>query len=105
MSLKVRVDICKPKPFHHGMGALTAHGRTNSTVESRRATATDTIFPEGLYRAHFDSSVSSKAREVEAGKIKNLHSRVGEFRPGSICTRDYGYRCEIGLFFWSERGK
>ncbi len=83
---------------------MTAHGRISSTVESRRATATDTIFPEGLYRAHFDSSVASGAREVIAGKIKNLAVRVGEFRPESTCTGDYGYPREIGQFFWSERG-
>ncbi len=71
----------------HSEGALTAHGRTNSNVESRRATATNAIFPEGLYRAHFDSLVSGEAREVVAGKIKNQLARVGKFPPGSICTR------------------
>jgi len=83
---------------------LTAHGRTNSTVESRRATATDTIFPEGLYHAHFDGFVASEASEAVAGKIENFLARVGEFRPESICTGDYEYRREIDLFFWNERG-
>ncbi|KAH9018627.1 hypothetical protein EDB85DRAFT_2279271 [Lactarius pseudohatsudake] len=42
--------------------------------------------------------------EAAAGKIRDLLSRVGKYRPGSICARDYGYRGEIGLLRWDERG-
>ncbi len=54
---------------YHGLLLLRfqgAHRRTNSTVESRRATATDTIFPEGLYRGgsgvHSSTSSSTSCR-------------------------------------------
>ncbi|KAH9024303.1 hypothetical protein EDB85DRAFT_2277608 [Lactarius pseudohatsudake] len=81
VSFKIRVDICGPKPFiDHKL---------------RRATATDTIFPEGFYCTHFDNFVTSEAREVVAGKIENLLARVGEFRPEPICIRDHGY--SLGL--------
>jgi hypothetical protein len=81
---------------------LIANGRTNSTVESRRSTATDAIFPEGLNRAHSDGFVAGESHEVVAKYIENLLARVEEFWPGTICTRNYGHRCKSILFFWSE---
>ena len=43
---------------------MTEQGRTNSAVESRKAPAADAIFQEALLGAHFDSLVSSEAREI-----------------------------------------
>ena len=83
---------------------MTARRRTNSAVVSRRYTATDAIFPEGLYRALFDDFVASKAREVVTGKIENQLARAGEVRPGYFCTGNNGYRRKIDLFFGSEWG-
>ena len=62
------------------------------------------MFPQGLDSALFDDFVASEAREVVPGKIENLLSRVCEFRPGSICTGNYGYGREVELFFRSEWG-
>ena len=89
---------------HQSWSALTARRRTNNAVESRRSTAADTIFPEGLYSALFDDFVASEAREVVTGKIENLLSRVCESRHGTICTGNYGYGREVDLFFRSEWG-
>ena len=44
---------------------MLAHRRTNSTLESRRATAAVTLFPEDFSRANFNGFVSSEAREVQ----------------------------------------
>lgn len=60
---EVRVDICKEKSSIASK-AHSTHGRTNN---SKTATATYTIFEEGLYRAHFSSFI---ARKVVARKIK-----------------------------------
>ena len=51
---------------------LRVNRRTNGAVESRRATATYTIFLEGFYGASFDSFVASETGDVVAGKIKDL---------------------------------
>ena len=83
-------------------GRIYSTGRTNSIVEFRRSTATNTVFPEGLYGAHFDSLVAGEAHEV-VGKIENLLARIGKFRPEPICTESYVGR-EIGLFLRSKRG-
>ena len=42
-----------------------AHRRTNSTLESRRATAAVTLFPEDFNRANSNGFVTSEAREVQ----------------------------------------
>ena len=84
------MDICKARLFIPAE-TLTTNGRTNSTVKSRRSTATDAIFPEGLNRAHLDGFVASESREIIASKIENLLARVDEFWSGSICTRNYGH--------------
>jgi hypothetical protein len=61
--------------------------RTSGTIESRRSTAADTIFPEGLNRAYFcifDGFVASESREVVVGKIEKRLARVDECWSGSI---------------------
>ena len=87
------MDVCKARLFIPA-DRLRANRRTNSTVKSRRSTATDTIFTEGLNRAHFDGRrgfIASESSEVVAGKIENLLAHVDEFWSGSICTRNYGH--------------
>ena len=51
-------------------GIRTGQKRTNSTVESKGATAADTIFLEGFNRANCDTFVASKTREVVAARFK-----------------------------------
>ena len=80
------MDVCKASIFILADG-LRTNGRTNSTVKSRRSTATDTIFTEGLNRAYFDRRrgfVASESCEVVAGKIENFLASVDEFWSGSI---------------------
>ena len=77
---------------------MIAHGRI-STIESTTATPTNTIYLEDLYRAHFDNFVASEASEVCSRKDQHLFDCVFRFRSGPIYTRNYGHRCEIGLFF------
>ena len=84
------MDICKARLFIPAE-TLRTNGRTNSTVKSRRSTATDAIFPEGLNRAHFDGFVASESRGITAGKIENLLTRLDELLSGTICTKDYGH--------------
>ena len=70
VAFKVHVNICKSKPLVNlSKDELRAQKRTNSTIESRRATASDTIFPEDFNLANFDSFVASETREVADSKI------------------------------------
>jgi len=74
---------------------------TDGPVKTRRATATYTVFPEGLDGTLFDSFVARKACKVETGEIEDLLASV-EFGPGSIRPRDHWDRRKIRLLFRRE---
>ena len=64
------MNICKSKLFvNQSKYELRAQKRTNGTIESKGATAADTIYPESFNRANSNSFVASETREVVAGKI------------------------------------
>jgi hypothetical protein len=66
--------------------------RTDAAIKPKSAKGADTIFPEGLKRAHFNSFVASETSEIVAGKIEGLLARVGELGPGFIYTRNHRER-------------
>ena len=68
---------------HQGKGAWTERRRTNSSLNHRKTTASDTLFPDSLNRTCVDRLISSKAREAVAGNIGNLisHFDLNPFVP------------------------
>ena len=76
-------------------------------VEACWTTTSETVFPQSLGRLLFDEFISSKAGEVETGKVHDGLSGTDEFGFGTGWASDDGERGEIqtlsfgkGLFKW-----
>jgi hypothetical protein len=69
--------------------AVEGYRHTDGPVKTRWATATYTVFSEGLYGTLFDNFVSRKTCKIIAGKIEDLLASIDEFGPGTVRTRDH----------------
>ena len=71
--------------------------RTKRSIETWRATAAQTILPEGLSGLLLDVFIPSETCEVQTGEVGSRLAVCHEFGFGSSWARNYGQRIEVCL--------